>query len=120
MHNCVLFQSSCLFISSCIICIATTPINKRPFMIPTLKCEKQKQTYPHKHIPPQKKNRKKKILIRKKRPRKNTKRIYFHITFPTKILLCTHSQGELQINIDKISQKKTHISHITIFPSSYK
>ena len=27
-------------------------------MIPTLKCEKQKQTYPHKHIPPKKKKKK--------------------------------------------------------------
>lgn len=74
-------------------------------MIPTLKCEKQKQTH----------STQKKILIRKKKPRKDTKHIHFQITFSTKILLCTHSQGELQINIDKISQKNPYMIYPT-FP----
>lgn len=46
--------------------------------------------------------------------------IYFQITFSTKILLCTHSKGELQINIDKISQKNPYIPHFHFLPSSYK
>lgn len=73
-------------------------------MIPTLKCEKQKQTYPHKNIPPKKK---KKNSLSERKGQGKTPNVYISRSHSLRKFYYVHIHKEnYKLTLTKYHKKK--------------